>query len=54
MTALYAYSAGTPQELSIAKGDVLELTAKGSSYANGWTEVVKDGQKGIVPTAYVK
>jgi hypothetical protein len=51
---MYPYTAGTAQELSIDKGDVLELTAKGSDYANGWTEVMKNGQKGIVPTAYVK
>ncbi|KAK9898248.1 hypothetical protein P389DRAFT_30981 [Cystobasidium minutum MCA 4210] len=53
VTAMYAYTAGSPQELSINKGDVLELTAKGSQYAAGWTEVVKNGQKGIVPTSYV-
>lgn len=53
VTAMYAYTAGTPQELSISKGEVLELTAKGSEYAAGWTEVVKNGQKGIVPTSYV-
>lgn len=54
VTAAFAYSAGSPQELTIAKGDVLELTAKGSSYASGWTEVMKDGRRGIVPTSYVK
>lgn len=52
--AVYAYSAGSPAELSIAKGEVLTLTAKGSNFAPGWTEVTQNGKKGIVPTSYVQ
>lgn len=54
VTAVYAYSAGSARELSISPGEVLSLTAKGSSFAPGWTEVTQNGKRGIVPTSYVK
>ena len=52
--AIYAYTAGSNAELSISKGETLELTAKGKDFAAGWTEVVQNGRKGIVPTSYVR
>lgn len=52
--AMYAYTAASAREITMDKGEVLELTAKGSNYAAGWTEVYKHNKKGIVPTSYVK
>jgi len=54
VTAVYAYQAASSRELTIEKGETLELTAKGHQYAPGWSEVQKNGQKGIVPTTYIR
>ena len=46
VTCIYPYSAGSNAELSMQKGEVFELTAKGRDYAAGWTEVIQNGRKG--------
>lgn len=38
-TALYAYDAGTPDELSLQEGERVILTATGADAGDGWAEV---------------
>jgi hypothetical protein len=49
--ALYDYIAEGDDELSLIEGDLLMLTLNES--AEGWTEVEKEGVRGIVPSSYV-
>ncbi|KAG8881854.1 hypothetical protein FRB97_008978 [Tulasnella sp. 331] len=52
---LYDYAAGGDDELSISAGKMIELTAVGESYAEGWSEGIdKSGKKGIFPSNYVE
>lgn len=48
VTCIYPYSAGSASELTVQKGDILELTAKGRDFAAGWTEVLQNGRKGVL------
>nr|CDI51767.1 related to BZZ1-Myo3/5p-Bee1p-Vrp1p actin assembly complex component [Melanopsichium pennsylvanicum 4] len=52
--ALYDYTAQGDDEIEFSVGEYLELTSTGFSYADGWCEGVKDGQKGIFPSNYVE
>ncbi|GAA5954052.1 hypothetical protein JCM8115_003293 [Rhodotorula mucilaginosa] len=52
--ALYAYVAQSEAELSLAEGDVVDLTPTGMDAAEGWAEVTKDGRTGLVPAAYIQ
>ncbi|GAA6061524.1 hypothetical protein JCM10212_004514 [Sporobolomyces blumeae] len=52
--AMYDYSAGAPDELSIREGERAYLTGKGMEYGEGWAEVEKDGAQGILPASYIQ
>ncbi|KAE8257321.1 hypothetical protein A4X13_0g2439 [Tilletia indica] len=53
--ALYDFTGGTTDELSLRAGDVVQLTPNGFGYAEGWCEgVLEDGRKGIFPSSYVE
>lgn len=54
VVALYDYAATGADELSLAEGERVELTAAGMSYGEGWAEGVKNGSKGVFPSAYVQ
>lgn len=51
---MYAYTAADTDEVSIEQGQTYELTNVGTQYAEGWYEVVVNGQKGVVPSTYVE
>lgn len=52
VTALYAYEARGPDELSIARGDKITVTSPDDG--SGWTEGELAGKRGLFPTSYAK
>ncbi|GAA5908077.1 hypothetical protein JCM5296_002221 [Sporobolomyces johnsonii] len=54
VVALYDYTAQDADEISIREGERAELTARGMEVGEGWAEVVKDGQTGILPASYIQ
>ncbi|KAL9938707.1 hypothetical protein V8E36_002426 [Tilletia maclaganii] len=54
--ALYDFTpSGGAEEVALRAGEVVELTARGFGYAEGWCEgVVSGGRIGIFPAAYVE
>ncbi|SPO38116.1 related to BZZ1 - Myo3/5p-Bee1p-Vrp1p actin assembly complex component [Pseudozyma flocculosa] len=52
--ALYDYAAQDGDELSLVAGEVVELTAVGLAYGDGWCQGVKNGKVGILPSNYVE
>ena len=52
--ALYEYAEQHPEELSLAEGEQVELTAVGFEYGEGWCEGIKSGRVGIFPSNYVE
>ena len=50
--ALYDYAAQGSDELSLTEGELVELTAVGQAYGEGWWEGTRDGQTGIFPSNY--
>ncbi|GAA5877811.1 hypothetical protein JCM8547_002691 [Rhodosporidiobolus lusitaniae] len=53
VVALYDYAAQAADELSLREGEEAELTAVGMGVGEGWAEITKNGQIGIVPSSYV-
>ena len=49
--ALYPYEASGEGELDMSEGEKLILVDMGG---DGWAEVERNGEKGVVPASYVK
>ncbi|GAA6011050.1 hypothetical protein JCM10207_005478 [Rhodosporidiobolus poonsookiae] len=54
VVALYDYAPQAPDELGLQEGEEAELTATGMGAGEGWTEITKNGQIGIVPSSYIQ
>ena len=48
---MYAYTSGGEGELDMVEGERLILRDWGG---DGWAEVEKNGEKGVVPASYVQ
>ncbi|GAA5931117.1 hypothetical protein JCM1841_000019 [Sporobolomyces salmonicolor] len=54
VVALYDYTAQGADEISIREGERAELTVRGMEVGEGWAEVIKDGQTGMLPASYIQ
>ncbi|KAN0059693.1 Protein BZZ1 [Thecaphora frezii] len=52
--ALYDYVAQDAEELDLQVGELVELTALGMEYGEGWCQGVKNSKVGILPSNYVE
>jgi hypothetical protein len=52
--ALYNYTAGGEDELSLVEGETVELTERGMDYADGWAEIRRGSRVGIAPSSYLE
>ncbi|GAA6033525.1 hypothetical protein JCM8097_001437 [Rhodosporidiobolus ruineniae] len=54
VVALYDYAPQAADELALREGEEAELTATGMGAGDGWAEITKNGQTGIVPSSYIQ
>lgn len=54
VVALFDYTAQDDDELNLVAGELVELTAAGLDYADGWAQGVKVGRVGVFPKTYVR